>query len=134
MGNITIFFLQLLILTIFFVLLITVNALVTSLFVRRITGTDLKRFFLSWCGIILLIQIVAFVGAIPLPMEEEGLPFVFLFVMPIVVGAFVLDKIIKKTNPKNGEKNIRTWQSMGIAALAQVLSWLASFWLLPKYH
>lgn len=120
--------------TIFFLLLITVNALVTSLFVLWITGAEFGRFFLSWCGIILLIQIIALVGAIPLPMEEEGLPFAFALVMPIAAGAFVLDKMMKKTNPKNGEKKIRIWQSLGIAALAQVLSWLASFWFLPKYH
>ncbi|SRR6266581_659675 len=119
--------------TIFFILFVSVNAMVTSLFVCRNKG-NFKRFFLSWGGIIILIEIITFVGAMLLPMQEEGLPFLFAVVAPIAAGTYFLNKMTNKMNPINGMKKNRIWQSLGIVSLAQVLSWLASFCFLPKYH
>jgi len=118
---------------IFSLLLVIVNSLVTSIFVRRY-GANFKIFFFSWCGIILLIQTVVFGVGMLLPMEEEGLPFLFFFLVPVAIAAFSLVKAIKKIKTDNKSRVIKAWESVGITTLAQVVSWLAAFWFLPKSH
>jgi len=67
-------------------------------------------------------------------MEEEGLPFLFFFLVPVAIAAFGLVKVIKKIKTDNKSKGMKVWESVGITTLAQVVSWLAAFWFLPKYH
>jgi len=125
---------------IFFILFVTVNALITSLFMWRLTG-KFVRFFLSWLWIILSIQVIAMVGAFYLLFIVDNLsflfryvPFLFAFGAPLIPSVFVLNKMIKRMVLKHSVSKIKIWQSLGIAILAQALSLLASFWFFPRHR
>jgi hypothetical protein len=117
----------------FVALFVIVNSIITTLFVRRY-GVNWKEFILVWCCIVIIIQIITFCIGTYLPMGEEGVPFLFLIITPIVAGTYILKNIINRKKIIEANENINFMQAFGIVATAQVGTWLTLIWFLPKYH
>jgi hypothetical protein len=116
----------------FWPLLIIVNAMVTAAFVSRYCGS-FNRIFFNWCWIILVIQIISSGIASFLPMDEKGIPFAFAIVAPVGIGTYVLSMGLNRIK-KIDIKKIGFWASLGINGVAQLTSWLAAVWFLPRCH